>query len=61
MKKLPPIEVFDDIAIELGVDPSFIEKDWFAVKILRRQNRFNLLLHNSQVGKATALLIAFLR
>ncbi|WP_051069433.1 nucleotidyl transferase AbiEii/AbiGii toxin family protein [Desulfotignum phosphitoxidans] len=35
MKKLPPIEVFDDIAIELGVDPSFIEKDWFAVKILQ--------------------------
>jgi predicted nucleotidyltransferase component of viral defense system len=35
MKKLPPIEVLDDIAIELGVDPSFIEKDWFAVKILK--------------------------
>jgi hypothetical protein len=35
MKKLPPIEVLDDIAIELGVDPSFIEKDWFAVKILQ--------------------------
>ena len=35
MKKLPPIEVLDDIAIELGVDPSFIEKDWFAVRILQ--------------------------
>ncbi len=35
MKKLPPIEVIEDIAIELGVDPSFIEKDFFAVRILQ--------------------------
>lgn len=34
MKKLPEAEVFVDMAIELGVDPSFIEKDWFATELL---------------------------
>jgi len=34
MKKLPPIELMEDIAIELGVDHAFIEKDWFAVQTL---------------------------
>lgn len=27
-------ETINDIAIELGVDPSFIEKDWYAVKVV---------------------------
>ena len=36
MKKLPPAEVLGDIAIELGVNPSFVEKDWFAVLILEK-------------------------
>jgi predicted nucleotidyltransferase component of viral defense system len=34
MKKYPDLEIFEDIAIELGVDPSFVEKDWFATQIL---------------------------
>jgi len=34
MKKLD-FKLLEDIAIELGVEPSFIEKDWFAVKILK--------------------------
>lgn len=34
MKKLPPVEIIDEIAIELGVDSSFVEKDWFATQIL---------------------------
>jgi len=34
MKKLPAVEVLQDIAIELGVNPAFVEKDWFAVLVL---------------------------
>lgn len=34
MKKLPSADVLEEIAIELGVDPSFVEKDWFAVELL---------------------------
>ncbi len=34
MKKLPGSEILEDIATELGVDPSFVEKDWFAVHVL---------------------------
>ncbi|MEA1968038.1 MAG: nucleotidyl transferase AbiEii/AbiGii toxin family protein [Thermodesulfobacteriota bacterium] len=34
MKKFLNIELLEDIAIELGVDASFVEKDWFAVKVL---------------------------
>ncbi len=34
MKKSLGRGVFDDIALEIGVDPSFIEKDWYAVQLL---------------------------
>ena len=30
----PDFETINEIAIELGVDPSFIEKDWYAVKVI---------------------------
>lgn len=26
---------FQDIAIELGIDPTFIEKDWYAIQVSR--------------------------
>ncbi len=32
---LPNKETIEEIAIELGVDPSFIEKDWYAVKVIQ--------------------------
>ncbi|UZE96933.1 nucleotidyl transferase AbiEii/AbiGii toxin family protein [Alkalimarinus alittae] len=28
-------EIINDIAIELGVDPAFVEKDWYAVQVLK--------------------------
>lgn len=31
---MSPLETINEIAIELGVDPSFIEKDWYAVKVI---------------------------
>lgn len=31
---LSETEIFQEIAIELAVDPSFVEKDWYAVKLL---------------------------
>ena len=34
MKKPLDNNVIRDVALELGVDPSFIEKDWYAVQIL---------------------------
>lgn len=32
---LPESGIFEEIAIELGVDPAFVEKDWYAVQVLR--------------------------
>lgn len=34
LKKSPDKTVIQDIALELGIDPSFIEKDWYAVQLL---------------------------
>lgn len=34
MKKFPPVDIIEEIAVELGVDSSFVEKDWFATQIL---------------------------
>ncbi len=34
LKKLPDKTVIQDISSELGIDPSFIEKDWYAVQLL---------------------------
>lgn len=31
---LPEPGVFEEIAIELGVDPAFVEKDWYATQVL---------------------------
>ena len=35
MSGLPSSELIQDIAVELGVDPSFVEKDWYAVQVLK--------------------------
>lgn len=35
LSKQPSKEIFQDIATELGVSPSFIEKDWYAVQVLQ--------------------------
>ncbi len=34
LKKLPNKSDIQDISLELGIDPSFIEKDWYAVQLL---------------------------
>lgn len=34
LKKSPSKTVIQDISLELGIDPSFIEKDWYAVQLL---------------------------
>jgi len=33
-------EIIEDVAIELGISPSFIEKDFYAVKILNELSAF---------------------
>ncbi|HBM17298.1 MAG TPA: hypothetical protein DD381_13300 [Lentisphaeria bacterium] len=35
MKKYPNREIIEDISLELGAAPAFIEKDWYAVEILK--------------------------
>ena len=30
----PDVQLIQDIAIELGVDPAFVEKDWYAIQVL---------------------------
>jgi len=34
LKKSPDKAIIEDISLELGIDPSFIEKDWYAVQLL---------------------------
>lgn len=34
LKMSPDKSVIQDISLELGIDPAFIEKDWFAVQLL---------------------------
>ncbi len=34
LKKSPDKDLIQDISLELGIDPSFIEKDWYAVQLL---------------------------
>ena len=34
LKKLPNKSDIQDISLELGIDPSFVEKDWYAVQLL---------------------------
>jgi hypothetical protein len=31
----PEPHIFEEIAIELGVDPAFVEKDWYATQVLK--------------------------
>lgn len=35
LSSLPDKASIEEIAIELGVDPAFIEKDWYAVKVIQ--------------------------
>ncbi len=35
MRECPSKELFEEISVEMGVDASFIEKDWYAVEILK--------------------------
>lgn len=37
---LPDQNILEEAAIELGVDPSFIEKDWYAVQVLKAVSVF---------------------
>lgn len=39
--KPPNPEIIEEIAIELGVDPSFVEKDWYAVQVLKIIKDYN--------------------
>jgi predicted nucleotidyltransferase component of viral defense system len=34
LKKLPDLQLLTDVAIELGVERSFIEKDWYVVQVI---------------------------
>ncbi len=40
-KKSPDPELLNDIAIELGVNPSFVEKDWYAVQVIAAVSQYN--------------------
>ena len=34
LKKSLDSTIIQDVALELGIDPAFIEKDWYAVQLL---------------------------
>jgi len=38
---IPEAVEFEEIAIELGVDPTFVEKDWFAVQAIKCISQLN--------------------
>ncbi|MCB1805054.1 MAG: nucleotidyl transferase AbiEii/AbiGii toxin family protein [Candidatus Competibacteraceae bacterium] len=41
MRNPPEPGLFQDVALELGVDPAFVEKDWFAVQLIAHIAEFN--------------------
>ena len=44
MKKLSK-EIINDISFTLGISPSYIEKDWYLVKVLEIINTFKKLVN----------------
>ena len=34
MNAVPDKAVIEEVALELGIDPAFVEKDWYVVQIL---------------------------
>lgn len=42
-KSLPNLGIIAEASIELGVDKSFIEKDWFGVLILKKISDYNIV------------------
>lgn len=63
MKKFPNRELIEDISLELGVEPAFIEKDWYAVEILKTISTINdifiIFTGGTSLSKAYGLIKRF--
>ena len=63
MKKFPNRELLEDISLELGVEPAFIEKDWYAVEILKTISTINdifiIFTGGTSLSKAYGLIKRF--
>jgi predicted nucleotidyltransferase component of viral defense system len=43
MNAVPGKAVIEEVALELGIDPAFVEKDWYVVQLIREITNPELL------------------
>src|ERR1700761_1578657 len=55
MNAVPDKTVIEEVALELGIDPAFVEKDWFVVQVIREITTTNLLRAQVVFAGGTAL------
>ena len=55
MNAVPAKAVMEEVALELGIDPAFVEKDWYVVRLIREVTSMNLLDAQVVFAGGTAL------
>ena len=55
MNAVPDKEVIQEVALELGINPAFVEKDWYVVQILKVIGSLDLLGARAVFSGGTAL------
>jgi hypothetical protein len=55
MNVIPAKEVIEEVALELGINPAFVEKDWYVVQILQIIGSVDLLGAKTIFAGGTAL------
>ena len=55
MNAVPNKAVIEEVALELGINPAFVEKDWYVVQILKIIGSLDLLGAQAIFAGGTAL------
>jgi len=43
MNEVPNKQILEEVAVELGIDPSFIEKDWYVTQLIAEMSHFEFI------------------
>lgn len=55
MNNVPNRTLIEEVALELGIDPAFVEKDWYVVQLIREVNKADLFGAQPIFAGGTAL------
>lgn len=55
MNAVPDKAIIEEVALELGIDPAFVEKDWYVVQLIREIISMDLLGAQTVFAGGTAL------